>query len=64
MVRLERCGITAGPCAGSGHSIEQYAITYSISVATARTQLRSILKKTGVSRQQELVRLLASLPTV
>ncbi|MRX10287.1 hypothetical protein GJ697_20855 [Pseudoduganella sp. FT25W] len=48
----------------SGHSIEQYAITYSISVATARTQLRSILKKTGVSRQQELVRLLASLPTV
>jgi DNA-binding CsgD family transcriptional regulator len=48
----------------AGHSIEQYALTYSISVATARTQLRSILKKTGVSRQQELVRLLASLPTV
>lgn len=48
----------------AGASIEQYSITYSVSVATARTQLRSILKKTGANRQQELVRLLSSLPSV
>lgn len=46
----------------SGSSIEQYAATFSISVATARTQLRAVLKKTGADRQQTLVRMLASLP--
>lgn len=46
----------------AGNSIEQFAATFSVSVATARTQLRAVLKKTGTDRQQELVRLLASLP--
>lgn len=48
----------------AGGSVEHYADTYSISVATARTQLRAILKKTGTDRQQDFTRLIASLPAL
>lgn len=46
-----------------GASVEDYAETAAISVATARTQLRSVLAKTGEKRLQDLVRMLASLPS-
>lgn len=46
-----------------GASIEEYAESAAISVATARTQLRSVLAKTGEKRLQDLVRMLASLPS-
>lgn len=48
----------------SGLSVENFSTTYSISVATARTQLRAVLKKTGTDRQQDLVRLLSALPNL
>lgn len=47
---------------GGGMSIIDYAERYSVSVATARTQLRAVLHKTGESRQQDLVRMLIALP--
>ncbi|MES2014970.1 MAG: hypothetical protein V4484_00635 [Pseudomonadota bacterium] len=46
----------------NGATVNDYAERYSVSVATARTQLRAVLRKTGASRQQDLVRILASLP--
>lgn len=46
----------------SGLSIDEFARESRISVATARTQLRSVLLKTGQNRQQDLVRLLARIP--
>jgi DNA-binding CsgD family transcriptional regulator len=44
-----------------GTSVEAYAQTYHVSVATVRTQLRQVLAKSGHSRQQELIAHLASL---
>ena len=46
----------------SGMSVGAFADRFCVSVATARTQLRAVLRKTGHSRQQELVKMLASLP--
>jgi DNA-binding CsgD family transcriptional regulator len=45
-----------------GVSVEEYAEAAAISVATARTQLRSVLGKTGEKRLQDLVRMLSGLP--
>ena len=47
----------------SGLSVEEFAGANAISVATARTQLRAVLAKTGERRQHDLVRMLALLPT-
>lgn len=46
----------------SGGNVDDYAKTYSVSVATVRTQLRGVLQKSGTTRQQDLVRLLLTLP--
>jgi len=46
-----------------GASVEEYAESAAISVATARTQLRAVLAKTGEKRLQDLVRMLATLPS-
>ena len=43
-----------------GKTIEEAADEFGVSVNTARTQVKSILSKTGVRRQTELVRLLSS----
>ena len=48
----------------SGLSIDEYAEKFHVSVATARTQLRAILSKSRYARQQDLVRMLAALPSV
>lgn len=45
----------------AGHSIESAAIFLKITQATARSELKSIFRKTCTSRQQDLVRMLASL---
>lgn len=45
-----------------GGSINAYADQFCVSVATARTQLRAVLRKTGQSRQQGLIQMLASIP--
>ncbi|CAG9270690.1 hypothetical protein [Paraburkholderia unamae] len=46
-----------------GVSVDEYSAAAAISVATARTQLRSILAKTGERRLQDLVRMLSTLPS-
>jgi DNA-binding CsgD family transcriptional regulator len=47
-----------------GQSVEEHAERFQVSVNTVRTQVRAILGKTGCARQQDLVRMLAALPTV
>lgn len=47
-----------------GMSLEEYADEACVSMPTVRTHLRSVLKKTGERRQQDLVRVLATLPSV
>jgi DNA-binding CsgD family transcriptional regulator len=45
-----------------GHSLESAAQLLHLSVQTERSYLKAIFRKTAVNRQQDLVRLLASLP--
>ena len=45
-----------------GRTIDEYAQHRGVSVATARSQLKAVLSKTGVSRQVQLVAALARLP--
>ena len=45
----------------AGHSVESAAADLGVQVTTARSQLKSVFRKVGVNRQQDLVRLLASL---
>ena len=45
----------------AGHSIESAAANLGVQVTTARSQLKSVFRKVGVNRQQDLVRLLATL---
>jgi DNA-binding CsgD family transcriptional regulator len=45
----------------AGHSIESAAAKLGIQMATARSQLKSVFRKTRVNRQQDLVRLITSL---
>ena len=47
----------------AGHSIESAAAKLGVQVTTARSQLKSVFRKVGVNRQQDLIRLLASLRT-
>jgi DNA-binding CsgD family transcriptional regulator len=43
-----------------GKSLSNIAATYGVQITTVRTQLRSILRKVGVKRQFDLVRMLSS----
>jgi DNA-binding CsgD family transcriptional regulator len=45
----------------AGHSIESAAANLGVQVTTARSQLKSVFRKVGVNRQQDLTRILASL---
>lgn len=47
-----------------GHSVESAAAVLNMQTATARSHLKSIFAKTGVHRQQDLVRLLTSLSSM
>jgi DNA-binding CsgD family transcriptional regulator len=47
-----------------GHSLESASALLGIRTATARTELKAVFHKTGVSRQQDLVRLLTSLSSI
>ena len=45
----------------AGHSIDSAAALFGVRPATIRSELKSIFRKTGVNRQQDLVRLITSL---
>ncbi len=47
-----------------GHSVETSSSLLGMQPATARGHLKSVFRKTGVSRQQDLVRLLTSLSAI
>jgi DNA-binding CsgD family transcriptional regulator len=47
-----------------GRTLAEIALARHASINTLRVQLRSVLKKTGASRQAELVALLARLPVL
>jgi DNA-binding CsgD family transcriptional regulator len=46
-----------------GWSVDEYARVQGLGLPTVRTQVRSVLDKTGAARQQDLVRMLALLPS-
>lgn len=46
-----------------GQSVDGYAQEQGVSLPTVRSQVRSVLHKTEAGRQQDLVRMLASLPS-
>ncbi|MCR0982799.1 helix-turn-helix transcriptional regulator [Roseomonas populi] len=46
----------------AGHSPEEIAERRAVRISTVRTQIQSILSKTGTTRQMELMRLLLTLP--
>lgn len=46
-----------------GQSVDDYAQAQGVGVSTVRTQVRSVLGKTDAQRQQDLVRMLAALPS-
>ncbi|HET9811479.1 MAG TPA: helix-turn-helix transcriptional regulator [Sphingomicrobium sp.] len=48
----------------AGHSIESASASLGIQSATARSELKSVFKKLGLNRQQDLVRLLTSLSSM
>ena len=48
----------------AGHSLESASALLGIRPATARDELKAVFRKTGVSRQQDLVRLLTSLSSI
>jgi DNA-binding CsgD family transcriptional regulator len=47
-----------------GRRLAEIAASRDVSVETVRTQLRSLFRKTGVSRQADLMRMLLTLPEV
>ena len=46
-----------------GHSLESAAVLLHVQPSTVRAHLKAVFRKVGVNRQQDLVRLLASLST-
>jgi PAS domain-containing protein len=46
----------------AGKKLGELAIDFGVQITTLRTQLSSILRKTGVTRQIDLIRLLSSIP--
>lgn len=46
-----------------GWSVDEYAKVQGLGMPTVRTQVRAVLDKTGTTRQQDLVRMLALLPS-
>jgi DNA-binding CsgD family transcriptional regulator len=48
----------------AGKKLGELAIDFGVQITTLRTQLSSILRKTGVTRQVDLIRLLSSIPAI
>lgn len=61
---LTECEARLASALSGGHSLESAAALFRIQPTTARSHLKSIFRKLGVSRQQDLVRVLTSLSTI
>ena len=48
----------------TGNKLSEIAIASGVRITTLRTQLSSILRKVGVERQADLVRVLSSVPVI
>jgi DNA-binding CsgD family transcriptional regulator len=48
----------------AGKKLSEVAMEFGVQITTLRTQLTSILRKTGVTRQVDLIRLLSNLPVI
>jgi DNA-binding NarL/FixJ family response regulator len=48
----------------AGKKLREVAADSAVQITTARTQLSSVLRKVGVSRQAELIRVLSNIPVV
>jgi DNA-binding CsgD family transcriptional regulator len=48
----------------AGKKLGEVAIDFGVQITTLRTQLSSILRKTGVTRQVDLIRLLSNVPVI
>ena len=46
----------------AGKKLSEIAMEFGVQITTLRTQLSSILRKTGVTRQIDLIRLLSNIP--
>lgn len=61
---LTECEARLASALSGGHSLESAAAFFCIQPTTARSHLKSIFRKLGVGRQQDLVRMLTSLSTI
>ena len=48
----------------AGKKLREVAADSGVQITTVRTQLSSVLRKVGVSRQTELIRVLSNIPVV
>jgi DNA-binding CsgD family transcriptional regulator len=48
----------------AGKKLREIALDWGVQITTLRTQLSSILQKTGVTRQVDLIRLLSNVPVI
>jgi DNA-binding CsgD family transcriptional regulator/PAS domain-containing protein len=48
----------------AGKKLREVAMEFGVQITTLRTQLSSILRKTGVTRQVDLIRLLSNVPVI
>jgi DNA-binding CsgD family transcriptional regulator len=52
------------PTVLAGKKLGEVAMEFGVQITTLRTQLSSILRKTGVTRQIDLIRLLSNVPVI
>ena len=48
----------------AGRKLHEVALDSGVQITTLRTQLSSVLRKTGTTRQGDLIRLLSSVPVI
>lgn len=63
LFQLSAAEARLGHAISKGLSVDEYADTACVSVATVRTHLRAILAKTHQKNLQDLIRLLNNLPS-
>jgi DNA-binding CsgD family transcriptional regulator len=59
---LTKTEVVLAPALLDGKRLAEFAASRDVSVETVRTQFQSLLKKTGASRQTDLMRILFAVP--